>query len=338
MKNKRTLNFGDRVLAPEATIKDAIECIENNIMKIVFVTDQESRLIGSVTDGDVRRAILKGTPIETRISFIMNQSPAFSYIGDTQENIQKMMREKDHRFIPVLNKTRQIERVDTLNDEIKKNKKKNWVFLMAGGFGKRLRPYTDDIPKPMLTVGDKPILENILESFISCGFEKFFISLHYKGSFIRDYFGDGSKWNVDIRYTEEKTPLGTAGALSLIPEQLSVPILVMNGDILTKINFDNLLDFHFSTNSTATLCVREHIIQVPYGTVNVEKSKVVNLVEKPSISFFVNAGIYVLEPHAVAQIKKNSYCDMPHLLNVLKENQKTVSAFPIHEYWVDMEK
>ena len=133
MKIKEPLIFGDRVLAPEATIKDAIECIENNIMKIVFVTDQESRLIGSVTDGDVRRAILKGTPIETRISFIMNQSPAFSYIGDTQENIQKMMREKIiDLYLSLIRPGK--ERVDTLNDEIKKNKKKNWVFLMAGGF------------------------------------------------------------------------------------------------------------------------------------------------------------------------------------------------------------
>lgn len=326
----------DRKLHPSSLIREAIGCIESNNAKIVFVVDESSRLVGTVTDGDIRRAILGGKNVDATVAEIMNSSPAVASLNDSRKKIQRLMKEKDHRYIPVVDSHYRIQRVEKISDYLMNDTKENLVFLMAGGFGKRLRPLTDDIPKPMLKVGNKPILECILENFIESGFSKFCITVHYKAEMIQKYFGDGTRWNVEIRYTQESKPLGTAGALSLLWEKPTNPVIVMNGDILTKVNFDNLLDFHIEHQSVATLCVREHHFQVPYGTVEVEGHQVIQLIEKPSYEFFINAGIYVLEPEVVVGLARNEYKDMPNLLNDLRQIERKVSVFPIHEYWLDM--
>jgi NDP-sugar pyrophosphorylase family protein len=227
-----------------------------------------------------------------------------------------------------------LETLKHLTEEIKHN---NPVFIMAGGFGTRLRPLTDETPKPMLKVGAKPILERIIESFVKAGFHEFYISIHYKADMVRDYFGSGEKWGVDITYIREDEPLGTAGALKLLPDSMSdLPIILMNGDILTNVNYRNLLEFHEENASTATVCVKEYDIQVPYGVVEGNDYLVTEIVEKPVQRFLVNAGIYVLDQSILSQRNNTGYLEMPSLLDGLIKSDKKVTMFPIHEYWIDI--
>jgi len=329
-------NFKDNQIQADVQIREVIRCIEMNRLKIVFVVDEDMRLIGSVTDGDIRRAILQGKKLDISVSAIMNKLPVVAHVNDSREKILELMIKNDHRYIPVVDSETRIQRVETLADVMVKEEKEGWVFLMAGGFGKRLRPLTEDKPKPLLHVGNKPILESILETFIENGFKNFFISVCYKADMIKEYFGDGSRWAVNIQYVHEEEPLGTAGALGLLPETPKDPVIVMNGDILTKVNFNQLLDFHNSHKSLATMCVREYDFQVPYGTVEVNGHRVNKIVEKPVHTFFVNAGIYVLEPEVLTSITQNKYKDMPDLLDELRTTTDRVSVFPLHEYWLDI--
>jgi NDP-sugar pyrophosphorylase family protein len=223
-----------------------------------------------------------------------------------------------------------------LKEIISKNPKKSPVVLMAGGLGSRLRPLTNDCPKPLLKVGGKPILEIILEKFIDEGFQNFFISINYMGDSIRSYFGDGSRWDVSIEYLEEKERLGTAGGLSLFPEPPDEPVIVMNGDLLTKINFNNLLNFHKDSRASATMCVREHEVSIPYGVVRAESSRLIELQEKPVQKILVNAGIYVLSSEAVRLIPENSYFDMTDLFNTMIAKNWHTSVYQIREYWIDI--
>ena len=208
---------------------------------------------------------------------------------------------------------------------------------MAGGFGTRLRPLTESCPKPMLKLGDKPILELIMLRFIHAGFHRFYISTHYLPEMIREYFGDGSKWNVNIRYVHEETPLGTGGALGLLPEDLpALPLILINGDVLTNVDFERVLEFHNKHNAAATMCVRDYEYQVPFGVINGEGNKIISMVEKPVQRFFVNAGIYVISPQIWRSVTQNNRIDMPTLLEQFISRQANVMMFPIHEYWLDI--
>jgi NDP-sugar pyrophosphorylase family protein len=208
---------------------------------------------------------------------------------------------------------------------------------MAGGFGTRLRPLTDEKPKPLLNVGNRPILETIISRFIDAGFHNFYISTHYKAEMIRDHFGDGSNWSVTIEYLHEDNPLGTAGSIGLLPDNIiKLPIVMMNGDLLTKVNFEHLLNFHNEHGGLATMCIREYDFQVPYGVVDIENQYVTSIKEKPTHKFFVNAGIYILEPKIINYIDGNSYIDMPNFFETQIEKGEKISVFPIHEYWLDI--
>jgi NDP-sugar pyrophosphorylase family protein len=208
---------------------------------------------------------------------------------------------------------------------------------MAGGFGTRLHPLTHDCPKPLLKVGDKPILEIILEGFINAGFHRFFISTHYLPEMIRAHFGDGKRWGVSIRYVHESEPLGTGGALGLLPlDEIDQPIFLMNGDLLTTLDYRGLLDFHKAQGSIATMCVREYEYQVPYGVIQSEGHRITSMLEKPVQRFFINAGIYVLSPELVMSVKSDTRIDMPALLEQAIAQGGQVNMFPIHEYWLDI--
>jgi NDP-sugar pyrophosphorylase family protein len=237
---------------------------------------------------------------------------------------------------PIVDKDGVLCGLETLQHLIKKSKYDNPVFLMAGGFGTRLHPLTKDTPKPLLKVGSKPILEMIIEQFISYGFHNFYISTHFKSEQIRNYFKDGELHNISIKYVYEDAPLGTAGSLGLLPDNLSdLPIIVMNGDLLTKIDFKNLLDFHNDNNSKATMCVREYDFQVPYGVVEIENYSIKAIKEKPVHKFFVNAGIYVLNKELINKVDGKSYLNMTDFLE-RELSDDGVNAFPIHEYWLDI--
>jgi len=321
----------------KANMMKAIEKLDTEALRIVLVVDDFRKLLGTVTDGDVRRALLCHCGMDTPISQIMNRTPVTASIHEDRSEVLRKMKQEDLLHIPIINNEGQIVDLETLQHLTDSKKFDNPVFLMAGGFGKRLMPLTEDIPKPLLKVGNTPILQTILESFISNGFHNFYISTHYKAEMIRNYFGDGSAWDVKIKYVHEEEPLGTAGAVALLPESLSnMPIIMMNGDLLTKVNFENLISFHCEQGGIATMCVREYDFQVPYGVVKADGQQVRNIVEKPIHKFFVNAGIYVIEPDLRANIIRGSSIDMPDLLQKMILEDKGVSMFPVHEYWLDI--
>ncbi|MFZ5644550.1 MAG: nucleotidyltransferase family protein [Bacillota bacterium] len=324
------------VISPATPILKAIEIIDAGALQIAFVVDEKRRLLGTVTDGDVRRAILKRIPLDNPVANIMNSNPTVVHKNKKRNEILKIMKMKGLRHIPVVDGNRCLVNVEVMEDLLRSGKIDNFVVLMAGGLGTRLRPLTRDCPKPLLKVGSKPILETILNNFIEYGFNNFFISVNYKAEMIEKYFGDGSSWGVRINYLYEDKRLGTAGALGLLPEKPELPIVVMNGDLLTRVNFQQLLAFHNENNVAATMCVREFEVQVPYGVVNIDQHRLKKIDEKPLHRFFVNAGIYVLDPVVLDLIPKETFFDMPELFdNLIKQKQET-AVFPVREYWLDI--
>ncbi len=325
------------LLTPDDNMASAIRVLNKEALRIALVVDEKGRLLGTITDGDIRRALLQHLGLESKVTMVMHTKPTVASIEDSRETILSMMKNKGLLQVPILDARGRVVGLETLHHLIDDIKYDNPVFLMAGGFGKRLRPLTDDIPKPLLKVGNKPILQTIMERAISSGFHNFFISTHYKAEMVRDYFGNGERWGVSIQYIHEKEPLGTAGALGLLPDTLpDLPILMMNGDLLTDVNFEHLLKFHNEQGGVATLCVREYDFQVPYGVIESDGMQVTSIVEKPVHSFFVNAGIYVLEREVPAIIKGRGYLDMPQFFEECIAQGKGVNMYPLHEYWLDI--
>lgn len=324
------------LISQHSTILDALKIIDRGSVQIALVIDANKRLIGTVTDGDVRRGILKGIDLNDEVKRIMKFNPITSSEEDGKEVIFSKMKNYNLKQIPVTDRYGKIVRLDLLDEIIKHDHRDNWVVLMAGGLGTRLGELTRDCPKPLLKVGTKPILEVILENFITNGFYRFIISVNYKAEMIMEHFGDGSKWGVEIRYIQEHKRLGTAGALSLLPFIPHKSILVMNGDLLTKVNFQQLLDFHLDTRAQATMCVREYEFQVPYGVVKVDNHRLQSIEEKPLQRFFISGGIYVIAPEVLQYIPQNTFYDMPSLFEKLLELDASTSVFPIREYWMDI--
>ena len=318
------------------TIRQTLGVIDAAALKIGLVIDQQNFLLGTVTDGDIRRGILRGINLDENIEAIMNRQPIVVKASQSKENILAMMRQRDIFQVPVVSEDGQLVGLEIMEDFFASSPQDNWVVLMAGGLGTRLRPITDNCPKPMLEVGGRPILETILNNFIEYRFRKFFIAVNYKGEMIESYFGDGSRWGVEIKYIREDKRLGTAGALSLLEDKPMHPLIVMNADVLTKINFQHLLTFHQEHAAVATMCVREYDFQVPYGVAVVDHHRLVSLEEKPVHSFFVNAGIYVLNPDVMQLIPDDTFYDMPTVLDDLLKNKQETTVFPIREYWLDL--
>jgi len=329
-------NWETTIIANSASIRQAIETIDNSGLQIAVVADEELHLLGIVTDGDIRKGILKGVSIDESVQLIMNSTPKVVSDKDDWNIIEVLFKKELIRHIPVVDKDGCLTDIKVVNELNQFHRRQNWVVLMAGGIGARLRPLTDDHPKPLLKVGNKPLLETILENFIEQGFYQFFISVNYKAEMIEDYFGDGSRWGVKIIYLRENKRSGTAGSLSLLPEKPKEPLILMNGDLLTKVNFHRLLEFHKEQLSEATMCVREYDIQVPYGVTKLNQHKIVGIDEKPIHRFFVNAGIYVLEPELLKLIPENCYFDMTDFFEDLIQHKHETVAFPIREYWTDI--
>jgi len=329
-------NIEEHLLAVEADIKQAIATIERSTAKIALVVDAQRRLMGTVTDGDVRRAILNGAQLSDPVSRVMNSSPRIGRVGEDRAPLIDLMRRNICRHIPIVDSDGSVVALETLQEMLDYAHHDNWVVLMAGGRGKRLRPLTEVVPKPMLHVGEQPILEVILERLRSQGFRQFFVSVNYLGDMIRDYFGDGSKMGVSIEYLAEDKPLGTAGSLSLLPGRTSKPLIVMNGDILTKIDFLHLLQFHEEHKAQATTCVRDYFVEVPFGVIDNDGHRIRGIKEKPRHRFLVNAGIYALQPDVLEFIPRDEFFDMPTLIETLVDRGQHACVFPIREYWIDV--
>lgn len=325
------------VIRPEASLRTTIEVIDRGALQIALVTDDHEKLVGVVTDGDIRRALIRGLSLDHPVADVMNKRPKVASLLDSKTQLIAMM-EGHHLYqLPIVDDLGRVVRLESLQALYKQPSFPNPVFLMAGGFGKRLRPYTDDCPKPLLEIGGKPILQTIIENFVKSGFRQFFIAVHYKAEQIKSYFGDGGRWGISISYIDEVEPMGTAGAIGLLPEALpDVPLIVMNGDILTQIDFSRLLAYHNEQQAIATMCVRQYEYQIPYGVVSAEQQRIVGIEEKPLQSCLANAGIYVLDHSLIRSISEQKKLDMPTLFNQQIALGETVSMFAVNDYWLDI--
>jgi len=330
-------NWEKVVLSPKHSVLDALAMINAAALRVCLVVDQELHLLGVITDGDIRRAILNNISLTQSVTAVMNPTPITVSAKLTRAQLLETMRERSILSLPVVDEAGKLIGLETWEQVAKAPSYDNPVFIMAGGFGTRLRPLTDRCPKPMLKVGDKPILEILLSQFLKAGFKNIYISTHYMPEQITDYFGDGSAWGASIRYVYEETPLGTGGALGLLPDDIpALPLIMINGDVLTTVDLERLLDFHNVHQPAATMCVREYDYQIPYGVISGDGHRIIKMQEKPIQRYFVNAGIYVVSPDLFMSVPNQERIDMPTLLEQQIAQQKDVLMFPIHEYWLDI--
>ena len=331
-------NINKIKLTPTSTIKEALQIIDAGAVKFAVVVKDDNFLLGTITDGDIRRAILDGKGLDESIETVYFKTPTTVTVNSTKEEIINICTSEKIYQIPVVDEEGLVVDIKILDELLKPKQHKNRVVLMVGGLGTRLRPLTDKTPKPMLPVGGKPILQTIVEKFASYGFVNIVMCIGYKSDIIQDFFEDGSRFGVNIEYILEEKRMGTAGALSLLSEEQKPkePFFVMNGDLLTNLNLESMLEFHLQNEAKATMCVREYDFQVPYGVVNIEDGQIKSIEEKPVHSFFVSAGIYMLDASILEMIPKDEFYDMPTLFDeMIKQEDKTVS-FPIREYWLDI--
>lgn len=330
-------NWKEAVVSTTATLRYAIEAMDREALRIVMVVDDKGVLLGTLTDGDVRRAILRQTPLDTPVSDVMHRNPSVATSDWSEVRMLSWMEKHQLLQLPIVDTNGKLIGLRTLHGLLSRPTQDNPVFLMAGGFGTRLRPLTNNCPKPMLPIGEKPILELIIQSFKNYGFHRFYISTHYMPEMIMDYFGDGKSHGVEIKYVHESEPLGTGGALGLLPhEEIDLPLFLMNGDLLTTMNYLALLSHHEEIGGAATMCVREYEHQIPYGVVQAEGHHITSMVEKPVHKFNINAGIYILSPELVKSVKRGTKIDMPTLLEREIRDGGKVSQFSVHEYWLDI--
>ena len=331
------IDFSDIQIPSTFSIKQTLQVIDKGAKQIALVVDELGRLQGTVSDGDVRRALLKNISLDVPVSEIMNPNPAVAHVSQGREAGLRLMRERNLRHIPVVNDQGMLISVWTLQELAQLDKIDTPVVLMAGGLGSRLGELTRDCPKPLLHVGGKPILEIIINNLANAGFYKLWLAVNYKAEMVESYFGDGSEWGVEINYLRENEPLGTAGALSLLSEPLNSHFLVMNGDILTKLPFRTFFESHCDSGKSATMVVKVYEMQVPYGVISIAENKdILDISEKPVQKFRVNAGVYALSPEIFEYIPKGVAFTMPALFKALIANGKSTAVYELNDYWLDI--
>lgn len=329
-------NISDLRVDAATSIRATIATIAANSRQVALVLDDGGRLLGIVTDGDIRRGILRGLDLDEPVTEIMNAKPHVASEGAPASVVFERMHDFAIRHMPVLDSEGRVKALLTA-DELKHPQEASTpVVLMAGGKGQRLYPLTKDVPKPMLPIGGVPLLEIILRNLASQGFVNVYISVNYLAQVIIDHVGDGSAMGLKVTYLHEDKPLGTAGALAELAGKVSEPFIVMNSDLLTQVNLREMLSFHAKRGAKATIGVREHLFEIPYGVVNLNGPVVESMVEKPVHRSLVNAGIYALDPIALDKLTIGEYTDMPSLLGMLMQDGHDITAFPIHESWLDV--
>lgn len=323
-------------VAPTAAIRTVARMIQGAEIKIILVCDESGRMLGTVTDGDIRRAVSEGLDLEGSIATIMNTSPKVARPQDHLGNLKTYMRLSVIKHLPKLDEEGRVIDLVLLDPFEHHPVQSAAVVLMAGGRGSRLMPLTKDTPKPLLSVGGKPVIERQIEQLIKHGFQRFYISINYLGHMLEEYFGDGSRLGVQISYIRETEPLGTAGALSLLDNR-DTPMIVMNGDIISKTDFSTLIAYFTETGVDATMGVREYHYTVPFGCVTLNENYHIDKIEeKPSFRHLINSGIYVLSPYAISRIPNNVFYDMPQLFQTLADERRPVNTYHITEEWIDI--
>ena len=324
------------VVDPSLDLHGAIVALDRVGLQILLMTDAEGRLLGTITDGDIRRALLRGSPLSTAARDVMHTTPMVVGPDLGRGTVLNLMQVNKIRQLPIVATDGRVVGLHVWDQVLSVPARDNTVVFMAGGFGKRMMPYTETRPKPMLEVAGKPLLQHALERARADGFTRFVITLHYLPDVIRAHFGDGSAFDVQIDYVHEDTPLGTAGALSLIKNRPTVPLIIANGDILTDVRFSDMLEFHRQHGAVATMAVREHEYHNPFGVVQTDGVNITAFEEKPVWRTKINAGLYVLNPEALDLLTPNSHCNMPTLFERIQAKASRTIVYPMHETWMDV--
>ncbi|QDV08651.1 D-glycero-alpha-D-manno-heptose 1-phosphate guanylyltransferase [Planctomycetes bacterium Poly30] len=329
-------NWKETLVAPTATLFEALAAINRSACQIALVIDEDMRLIGTLSDGDARRAILSGHALDQPIHDAANPSPTCARPGDRPSDLLRLMRDRGLHQIPVLEESGIVVGLATIDELLHATSRPEEVVIMVGGFGRRLRDLTRNVPKPMLSVGGRPILETILTNFRAQGFKRFWFAVHFKAEIVEAHFGDGSKWGVEIRYLREEEPLGTAGALGLLPHVPERPLILTNGDLLTTVDYTHLVDRHIASGCDATMAVRDYEVQVPFGVIKDVDGAIETIEEKPVYHSTVNAGIYVLSPSVLGLIPKRERMDVTTLFELAIESGLRARSHRIDGYWRDI--
>ena len=324
------------LLPSNASIQEAIANLDASGLQIAMIVGPDGKLAGTVTDGDIRRGLLRAMPLTSPIQDIIQREPLVVTPQMGREPVLNLMSSHKIHQIPVVDESRNVVGLHIWDELLTARSRSNLVVVLAGGKGTRLRPHTENCPKPMLPVRGKPMLEHIVDRARSEGFSRFVFAINYLGHLVEDYFGNGSRWQVDISYVRETSPLGTAGALGLLQPSPAEPVLVTNGDLVTDLRYSEMLDFHMQNGAAATMAVRAHELQNPFGVVQIDGMDIVGFEEKPVWRSHINAGIYVLDPSALGAVGKNEYCDMPTLFNRLRQQSRKTIVFNVHEPWLDV--
>ena len=331
------INWRDILVNPHANIRDVMRALDKGGQKIVLVCDESERLLAVLSDGDIRRGLLSELHMDDPVSMVANTNPRTAKKGLSRNEIKEILISEDLNVLPILDDKNRVIELHTLASISERPELENPVFIMAGGFGRRLQPLTDNCPKPMLPIGDKPILSHTIERMKQQGFRNFFISTHYLPDQIVDHFGDGSSLGVNISYVHEKEPLGTGGALGLLPSDIvHKPLILLNGDIITDLDFVELLEYHDLKGADATICLREQETSLAYGVVQVAAGNVNGMVEKPTYHHLINTGIYVLSTSCVKSVERETRIDLPSLLEQRIKEGCIVKAFTFYGKWIDI--
>ncbi|GAA0868175.1 nucleotidyltransferase family protein [Brevundimonas basaltis] len=323
------------LIGPGATFRDALVSIDSTGAGIALIVDSERRLLGALSDGDVRRALIKGAGLEDSASGAANANPVCADLGQDRATTLATLRAHSLRQLPVLDGERRVVGLVTPADFLDIPVRTNWVVIMAGGKGERLAELTRDTPKPMLKVGPRPILDTIVGNLAGQGFRKFWLAVNYKAEQIERHFGDGSNLELDIGYLREAKPLGTCGALALMPRP-EEPFVVTNGDVLAKVDYSHVLDSHLQTDADATVVVRDYQMQVPFGVVNAEGAQVTRIDEKPTQNYTISAGAYILSPSVLDLVPADTFLDMPSLISGMIAGGLRVRLQRAEGYWMDI--
>jgi dTDP-glucose pyrophosphorylase len=329
-------NLQKALLSSNATLRSALELINQLACNMILVVDSDMKLIGSLSDGDARRALLSGVCLSDSVTSAMNPSPKVANQDSDILLRMNIMRDFGLKFLPIVRDDRMVIGIEFAKETTVQPVRDEWVVIMAGGMGKRLQELTREVPKPMLKVGPRPLLDTIVRSLSIQGFKNLFLAVNYKAEVIESYFGDGSKIGVNIKYLREEKRLGTAGALSLLPSRPSTSFLVTNADLLTNIDFCGLLDSHKASNAGLTICVKDQSVQIPFGVIYENAGSVLKIEEKPTIPLSVNAGIYALSPSSLDLVPPNSFFNMTDLLDSMLEKNLQVRSHKLEGSWLDI--
>lgn len=324
------------LIGPDTTLREALQTIDKAGCQIALIVDAERRILGTLSDGDARRALLKGVSLTDQVANCMHLNPTCARSDEDRHSILVTMRRLGLHQIPIVDERQVVVGLEVVSDFLSVAQRDNWVVLMAGGLGSRLQELTRDVPKPMLMVGSRPLLETIVRGYAEQGFRNFYFAVNYKAEQIEAHFGDGAALGVNIRYLREERRMGTAGALSLLPEAPTRPIVVSNADLLTKEDFGYMLDQHVEQQADATMAVRSYEMQVPFGVVREDQGRIEAIEEKPVLRFTVSAGMYVLSPRVLELVPRGELCDMPALFEAVSRYKLTTRCHHINGYWLDI--